>query len=579
MAIFTHRLLMQRRPRAGEKNNVEQHLENTRSRLFFIMCAFGAVFFLITLRLFDLAVWHGKVTGVATQNSNKARVVGRAEITDRNGQLLAVNLATASLYARPALIPDVQEAINHLARALPELSPVELKRRLTSDRSFVWIKRSLTPKEQQAVNQKGIPGLFYTSEERRVYPHGRLFSHILGYVDVDSQGISGVEKSFDDYLQVPSDATEAQVPLELSLDLRVQSVVHEELEKKMKTFSAVGASGIVMDVNTGEIIAMVSLPDFDPHSPAQSSAREKFNSNSLGVYEVGSVLKTMTMAMALEMGKAKMGDHYDVTDPIHIANFTIRDYHPKKGALSFPEIYIHSSNIGTARIAMEIGEDSQKRFLKDWGMLDQLALELPEKASPLYPQNWNKISMLTISYGHGIAVTPVHVVQATAAITNGGIFHNATLLKQKKIPEGRRVIETHTAKDIRKLMRFVVKYGTGKQADVFGYMVGGKTGTADKPTAGRYDTSALVSSFVGVFPMQEPRYALMVMLDEPKGTKETAGFATGGATAAPAVRDIISRIAPILNIIPVDEREPELQREFELKQMKREDEIANFQSL
>lgn len=579
MAIFTHRLLMQRRPRAGEKNNVEQQLEKTRARLFFVTCVFAAVFSLITLRLFDLAVWQGKVTGVATSNNNKSKVVGRAEIIDRNGQLLAVNLATASLYARPTLIPDTQEAINHLARALPDLSPVELKRKLTSDRSFVWIKRSLTPKEQQAVNQKGIPGLFWSSEERRVYPHGRLFSHVLGYVDVDGHGISGVEKSFDDYLQVPADATEAQIPLELSLDLRVQSVVHEELEKRIKTFSAAGASGVVMDAKTGEMLAMVSLPDFDPHAPSQSSAREKFNTNSLGVYEVGSVLKTMTMAMALEMGKTKMEDHYDVTDPIHIANFTIRDYHPKKGALSLPEIYMHSSNIGTARIAMEVGEDAQKKFLKDWGMLDSLALELPEKASPLYPQHWNKLSMLTISYGHGIAVTPVHVVQATAAIVNGGIYHNATLLKQNKIPDGRRVVENSTAKDVRKLMRFVVKYGTGKQADVFGYMVGGKTGTADKPTNGRYNTSALLSSFVGVFPSHDPRYVLMVMLDEPKGTKETAGFATGGATAAPAVRDIISRIAPILNIVPVDEQDPELRREFDLKQLKREDEIAHFQSL
>jgi len=534
-------------------------------RLYVVMTCFALGFLILAGRLADISILIARpgseeAEGTKSKGTGEASLVRRAEIVDRNGVLLAVNLPTASLYVNPSMILDPAEDAKKIAALFPNLNAKTLKAELSSSKSFVWIKRNLTPTEQQLANNLGIPGLVFEQEERRVYPQGNLFSHTLGYVDIDGNGIAGVEKTFDDYLKIQAHTNGE--PLRLSLDVRAQDVLHDSLAQGMERFKAKAASGIIMDVNTAQVIAMVSLPDFDPHYPGEASADAKFNRLTLGVYEMGSTFKTFNMALGLQSGKATMESKYDVTDPIRAGRFRIKDYHSHKGFFSFPEVYIHSSNIGSVKIAMDAGEGVQQQFLKSMGVLDPLTIELPETTRPLFPAKWSKVSSMTISYGHGIAVTPVHVVTGTSALLNGGTFHPATVLLNPEPVEGKRVVEKKVSDNIRKLMRYAVKYGTGGKADVPHYLVGGKTGSADKPSSGHYNERALISSFIGAFPMQQPKYVVFVMLDEPKGNASTGGFATGGAVAAPVAADVISRIGPLLGVKPVDENDYEIKREF-----------------
>lgn len=547
-------------------------LSDMRSRLWMLTIIFALTYSILSFRVIGLAFYKTSEDSSVTQkdDSSEKQLFGRADIVDRNGNLLAINLATASLYANPQVILNVDEAIEKLQTVLPEIPEKTLKRRLLSDRKFVWVKRNLTPKEQNDINSLGIPGLYFIREEKRIYPHKNLLAHILGYVNIDGVGMAGVERYENEYLQ-----QEESDSLQLSIDVRVQQVLHKTLEAGLQKYQAEGATGVVMDVKNGELLAIASLPDFDPHQPSASDAKHLFNRATLGVYEMGSTFKTFNMAFGLESGKVSMKDMYDVSEPLKVANFTIKDFHTKKPVLSFPEVFIYSSNIGSAKIALKAGEEAQQAFIHKLGLLNDLSLEVTEKGSPLYPETWGKAHTMTISYGHGIAVTPVHLAQATASLVNGGYFYPATLIKGKNDHlSPRKIVKKETSDRIRQLMRFAVEYGTGGNAEVKGYFVGGKTGSADKASHGGYDNDGIVASFVGAFPMNKPRYVVFVMLDNPKDDIKQYGYATGGAVAAPLVRDIISRIGPILGVHPVNENEYKIRKEFWYDHEKYEPKLA-----
>ncbi len=541
----------------------------SKGRLVVVIAMFALAFCVLSIRVLDLSIIGGN-TDVSSNASEEdlgeqgEYVKTRADIVDRNGILLAVNLSTASLYANPKVLLDVNEAVKKIITVFPEMKADSLKEKLASDKNFVWIKRNLTPDDQYKVNALGIPGLYFKSEDRRVYPYKNLLSHVLGFVGIDGNGLAGIEKGFDSYLKGKNSSEGTDEPLRLSVDIRAQSVVHEVLANTISEFKAQGGTAIVMDANTGEVISLASFPDFDPNDPGVSSPESKFNRATSAVYEMGSTFKTFNMALGFELGAIDMKGSYDVSEPIHIGRFFIKDFHPKKGRLTIPEIFMYSSNIGSVKIALDVGAESQRQFLHRLGLLSGLDIELPEVAGPLYPSKWSKISSMTISYGHGIAVTPIHVIRATAALVNGGILHKATILKQGDPAriKGDRVVSKLTSDRIRKLLRLVVEHGTGDKADAEGYLVGGKTGTADKPDNGKYNTKSLISSFIGAFPMNKPKYVVFAMVDQPVGNKKTGGFATGGMVAAPAVKEIIERISPILGVMPVDANDAKIRKEF-----------------
>lgn len=545
--------------------------EASHSRLLVVIIAFSLIFIVIALRLLNIALFNDYTRHNSSSRSNQnSSAFNREDIIDRNGVLLAVNLSTASLYAIPKMIEYPQEVADKIYAILPDLDYKRLLQHLSSQKSFVWVKRNITPKEEYAINSLGIPSLQFERGEKRVYPHGSLLSHVLGYVGLDGKGLAGIEKQFAKHLSKDNNTNdEPSGSLQLSIDIRVQNILHDAMEQAFEEFKPIGGAGLVMDVTNGELLAMVSLPDFDPHNPGSATSEQLFNRASLGVYEMGSSFKTFTMAMALDTDTITLNDSFDVNTPIKAARFTIGDYHAKGGILTVPEIFMYSSNIGTAKIGLKVGAEVQRQFLRKFGLLDALDIELPEKAFPMYPteSRWGEISTMTISYGHGIAVTPVHVVQAMSALVNGGILYPTTLLKHKQndSPKGIRVISENTSQKLRQLLHLVVDQGTGRKAAVPGYLVGGKTGTSEKlSSGGRYSKHSNLSSFVGAFPINNPRYAVVVILDEPKGTKATGGYSTGGMVAAPIVAQIISRMGPLYGMQPANEQSDEIQRELQI---------------
>ena len=539
-----------RRVRVGPRSGALA-LATGHARLAIVAAAFTAGFAVIGLRLADLAVHPGGNASAASAQ-RPAVVRERAELTDRNGELLAANLELASLYANPRLVLDAGAAAEALARALPDLSQAKILGKLSPGRSFVWLKRHLTPREQAAVIGLGIPGFAFRSEQRRVYPMGALTAHVVGFADVDNRGLGGIEQALDAQLRAPASGA-AVAPVRLSLDVRVQHVLRGELAAAITEFDAAGAAGIVMDAVTGEVIALSSLPDFDPNLVAGSTDDARFNRATLGVYEPGSTLKTLTMAMALEYGTATLDDRFDATKPLRMARFTIRDAHPQARWLSMPEIFIYSSNIGAARMAMDIGAQRQRAFLARLGLLDRPAIEFAEVGSPLTPEPWRDINAATVAFGYGIAVSPLQLTAAFASAVNGGIRVSPTFIARNSAPVAERVLSEKTSETLRRLLRLNVVAGTGRLAEAAGYLLGGKTGTTEKAVGGLYHESAVISTFIGAFPIHAPRYVVYAMLDEPKGTLETQGFATAGWTVAPAVARIVARIAPLLDVLPVDE--------------------------
>jgi cell division protein FtsI (penicillin-binding protein 3) len=538
-------------------------LETARSRLLVGGGLIAAAFLAVAVRLVDVSVTETPAHVATADHRTVAGplTVARAEIVDRNGVLLATSLDTASLYADPHKVPDAASAARKLIGVLPEHSEAALVARLSADEPFVWLARNLTPREQYAVNRLGVPGLDFQREPRRVYPNGRLAAHVLGFTGVDNDGLAGIEQSFDERLRT------RHVPLALSIDARVQQVLRHELAAQIDKFGAIGGGGLVLDAETGEIVALVSLPDFDPNDPTGTDDDARFNRMTLGVYELGSVFKIFNHAIALDTGAATLASTYDATKPIRIARFTINDFHPENRWLSLPEIFKFSSNIGSAKIALDIGGAAQQRFLSALGLLRRTSVELPEQGLPIYPATWREINTMTIAYGHGIAVSPLHLASAVAAVVNGGILHPPTLIRRDRdaaVP-GTRVFSARTSHSMRQLLRLVVADGTGARAEAAGYLVGGKTGTAEKQVGGQYKRKALISSFIAAFPMHAPRYVVMAMLDEPKGIGETFGYATGGWTAAPVISRVIARAAPLLGVRPVDELAPVIQQALALK--------------
>jgi cell division protein FtsI (penicillin-binding protein 3) len=528
-------------------------IETGRNRLMVAGALFTAAFTVIGIRVIDVSVFSENTEPRYTRSIAKdEKHNGRADIVDRNGVLMATSLSTASLFANPRLVLDPEQAALKLATALPDIDVKVIEKKLRSNRGFVWLKRHLTPRQQYAVNRLGIPALNFQREARRMYPMGSLAAHALGFTDIDNKGLTGIERYFDKELRTRQDN------MALSIDVRVQHVLEHELGVAMKKFSAIGAAGLVMDVTTGEVVAMSSLPSFDPNQPNAIAQDLRFNRTTLGVYEMGSTFKIFTTAMALDAGTVSLHDGYDATNPIRVARFTIRDFHAKKRWLSVPEIFMYSSNIGTVKMALDVGIPGHRNFLTTIGMMKPVAIELSETGSPLSPNRWREINSMTISFGHGLAVSPLHLVAGVSAMVNGGIYRTPTLIRRNpsETPVGKRVITAETSAKMRRLMRLVVKNGTGRNAAAPGYLVGGKTGTAEKVSGRGYKKKALISSFVAAFPMHNPRYVVLAMLDEAKGTKETFGYATGGWVAAPVVGAVVRRIAPVLGMRPIKETDP-----------------------
>ena len=532
----------------GHRQGIRQQtMEKRRNRLLAIGVVITFAFLVIAGRLIELTIpGKGAEPHLASASPLRPAVADRVGIVDSNGIIMATSLPTASLYADPVDVPDAGEAADKLVAVLPVLNRAEMMVKLKSTARFVWIRRNLTPKQKYQVNRLGLPGFYFQRGERRVYPHGRMAAHVLGFTDTDGLGIAGIEKYFDNVLR------NGEASLALSLDLRIQSILHQELSLAMTEFKALGAAGTVLDVQTGEVLAMVSLPDFDPNVPGSGGKDGAFNRMTKGVYEMGSTFKLFTTAMALDSGTVTLSDGYDASKPIRIARYTISDFHAKNRWLSVPEILVYSSNIGAAKMALDVGASAQKRYLDRLWLLRPVAIELPEVGAPLIPSPWRQINTITIAYGHGIAVTPLQLASAVAALVNGGGYHPATLLKQRRglPPEGKRVLKAETSRQMRELMRLVVRSGTGRKADAVGYMVGGKTGTAEKVAGGGYRNKAMISSFVGAFPINAPRYVVLALLDEPKGNASTSFYATGGWVAAPVVKRVVRRMAPLLGLAP-----------------------------
>jgi len=514
--------------------------------------AFALAFFLLAGRLVELGLGGTAAEPSLAEASAAPLATGRADIVDRNGVVLATTLPTASLYADTREVPDAEEAAALLVAVLPDLDRDELTAKLASGKSFVWVRRQLSPREQYEVNRLGIPGLQFQREMTRVYPQGDLTAHIVGFTNVDNRGLAGMEQAFDERLRGSAE------PLALSIDVRVQDLMTTELAASMAEFQAIGAAGVVLDIQTGELLASVSLPSFDPLAPAAAPDDARFNRVTLGVYEMGSTFKIFTAAMALEEGTVSLTSGYDASQPIKIAGYTIRDYKGKNRWLSVPEIFIYSSNIGAAQMGRAVGTERQQAYLAALGLTQPAPIELLEVGRPMLPSPWREINTLTVSYGHGIAVTPLQLATAVAAVVNGGVLKPATLLDNPNGTAGVRVLSEETSAAMRFLMRLNVIKGSGKRAEVAGYLVGGKTGTADKLVNGRYADDKRMASFVGAFPMDNPRYLVLAMIDEPKGTVETHGYATGSWVGAPVTGRIIERLAPLLGVAPAA---PEMEAE------------------
>ena len=528
-------------------------IETGRIRLVATAGLFGAAFLMIGLRIVDLMVMSDETPAVYARAHTAARSpLARADIVDRNGIIIATNLPTDNLYADTHAVPDAKDAATKLTATFPDLKYDDVVRHMSSGQRFIYLRRNLTPEEKVAANRLGIPGVYFEESESRAYLHSSLFAQVLGNTDPDNHGLSGIEKTFDKKLAA------SDTPLQLSLDVRVQSAVHESLSAAIARFHAAAGSAVVMDAHSGEILAMVSLPDYDPKAVGKASQDARFNRATLGLFEMGSAFKLFTAAMALETGSANLNSTYDTAEPIKIGRFTIHDDHPLNRRLSVPEILVHSSNIGAAKMALEAGTETQKSYLKKFGLLSQLELEVPERGTPQFPSTWRDVNTITISYGHGISVTPVHMAAGVAALVNGGMLYAPTLIHRTAddVPAGKRVISEKTSDAMRAMMRMIatVEGGTGRQADAAarGYDIGGKTGSAEKVGArGGYSKSTNRTVFVAAFPIAAPRYVVFVMLDEPHGIKETYNFATAGWNAAPTAGTIVNKIGPMLGVYPV----------------------------
>ena len=538
-------------------------LSTSYRRVQIVFFAILALLITLVLRLFDLSVFNSGEFQYKT-NSGLENISIRGDITDRNGIVLASTIPTASAYIYPKHFTATDRSFALIAKSF-NIDIKELKKRIANNQHFVWLKRDLSPKDQEKLHNLGILGVYFIKDQKRIYPHKSLFSHIVGLVDIDNHGISGLESSFNTYLQ---DDTKQE--LQTTLDAKVQYVVKQELENAIKQHGAKGGMAVVMDVHTGELLSSVSLPDFNPHSIDTTNTDAFFNKATLGTYEMGSVLKVLTLAIGIDSGMIGIDDSFDVSAPLKIGKYQIKDYRKGKGnILSVPEILMYSSNIGVGKIIQEIGVQKQKEYFKKFGLLSKINTEVPEISSSIYPSDyrWKELNAITMSYGHGISITSIHLIQAFSAIVNGGVFKKATLIKGNNDQiSGKRILKQKTSSLMNKVLRLTAESGFAKRANVNEYLIGAKTGTAEKIINGKYDKKLNTAICVAAFPMNKPKYALLVAVDEPKRNEINYGFATGGMVAAPVVASIASRIAPILNVTPVDHTDPRIIKALYIKQ-------------
>lgn len=485
----------------------------------------------------------------------------RPDIIDRNGRLLATDVEAPSLFADPAIVIDRDEVVEKLLTVLPDLNTTELRAALSDKtRRFVWVRRGLSPAIAQRIHNLGLPGLAFRKELRRAYPGGALAGHVLGTVNVDNKGTSGIEKYIDDAIGVDpvnSATLSTQAPVRLSIDVGVQHALEDELDTAIRRYSSEGAAGLVLDIKTGEIVATASLPRVDPaRALLASGTPSSADKISGGTYELGSVFKTLTVAMALDEGFAKPSSIYDVREPLVAGRHTIRDGHGAGRPLSVSEIFTHSSNVGAGMLALQAGPDRTRAFLKKLGLLGAMKTEAGTLPLPQLPARWERAELITVSYGHGIAVAPLQFAAAAASVLNDGVSVKPTLLKYQPGTNARasRLITRETSAGVATMMRLNVmdSDGTGKRADVPGFRVGGKTGTAELAEGGKYNKSAVLSSFLGAFPMDDPQFLTFVLLFEPKGSEETSGQRTASTNAAPVTARLIGRIAGQLGVVPIN---------------------------
>ncbi|MBN9363788.1 MULTISPECIES: penicillin-binding protein 2 [unclassified Devosia] len=537
----------------------------TKARIRWVIVALVLVLGTVGGRLIQLGatVTDSTIEGVARD----VITASRPPILDRNGLEMAVDIRVPSLFAEPRRIIDVEEAVQKLRTVLPDLNEDWLRKRLTGDKGFVWVKRELTPAIRDRIFQLGVPGLDFVTESKRFYPSGQEASHILGAVNIDNQGTMGIEKHMDDdslaMLQSIGLARGNEMtPVSLSVDLRVQHVMYEQLQDALVRYKAVAAAGVMLDIKTGEVIALASLPDFDPNNPStlfqdyNGVKNDRFNRITSGIYELGSTFKTITLAGALDSGKVRITDKFDARFGVRFGRFTIDDFHGKHRVLSLPEVYKYSSNIGTIKIMQQLGKDDFRAFLSKIGMDKPVPFELPEMRKPKVPEKFSEIVAATSSFGHGLSVSPLHMARAVAAFVNDGYMVPPTMYKRSEA-EARQlyepVISPATSAEVRYLMRLnaIGAGGSGSRMNKIanGYRAGGKTGTAEKVVNGRYSSNVNFNVFASAFPLDNPRYAMVIIVDEPKAENAQSGV-TAGWNAGEVSGRIIQRAAPMLGISP-----------------------------
>jgi cell division protein FtsI (penicillin-binding protein 3) len=533
--------------------------EKSQPRVGLVILGFSALFIAITGRLVMLGTMPNEQVGLRRATSN-AISAARPDIVDRNGTVLATDIRTVSVFAEPRKILDKDEATELLTAVLPDLDAKDLRDKLGTRKGFVWVKREITPRQQAEVHRLGIPGVGFVPENKRVYPNGPAAAHVLGFANVDNVGIAGIEKYIDSQglmdLYGAGLATQASdlKPVQLSVDLRVQHLLRDELVKGMERFKAIAAAGAILEVNTGEVLALVSLPDFDPGNPIDAQEKDRINRMNVGVYEMGSTFKALTIAMALDSGKANINSSYSTAGGMmRFGRQVIKEYHGTGRTLTVPEVFLHSSNMGSIKMALSVGVEGHKAFLRKMMQLDRMTTELPESAAPIVPTRWGEINTATIAFGHGLAVAPLQAMAAVGALVNGGTFITPTFLKRSEEEAkkgGVRVIKPETSEAMRFVMRINGEKGSARKADIPGYFVGGKTGTAEKVINGRYAKNKNFTTFTAIAPSDKPKYLFLAIYDEPKGYAESGGYSTAAWNAGVTTGRVIERAAPILGLPP-----------------------------
>jgi len=533
-------------------------MDRSGRRLVLVGLVFFSIYAVIAGRLVQLALVPDTPQSLR-RAAGESIAAARPDIVDRNGVVLATDIRTVSVFAEPRRLVDKDEAFELLTAVLPDLDPQDLREKLNSRKGFVWIKREITPRQQQEVHRLGLPGVGFLPEHKRVYPNGPAAAHILGFANVDNVGIAGIEKYIDNLGLADLNGAGFSItasdlkPVRLSIDIRAQHALRDELAKAMEKYKAKATAGMILDVKTGEVVSLVSLPDFDPNNPVDALAPDRINRIMVGVYEMGSTFKALTTAMGLDSGKFNINSTLDARSALRYGKFSIGDFHAQNRVLTVPEVFIHSSNIGTARIALGVGVNGHKEFLRKMGQLDRMRTELPESAEPLVPARWGELNTMTIAFGHGLAVAPIQAVAATAALMNGGKLIPPTFLARSEADAAKvatQVVKPETSEAMRYVMRLNAVRGSASRAAIPGYFVGGKTGTAEKAIGGRYVKNRLFTTFMAISPSDDPRYLFLTVLDEPQGLPETQNFATAGWNAAPTTGHIIERVAPLLGLPP-----------------------------